>query len=92
MEPIHPPSSNFTYKGPAADIGDLPCEVGTVRGDEFCPGVAPEQPGDRPVCYAVYEPTDRERAAIASGHNIKLGIYAMPIPPVSLSVTDEGRV
>jgi hypothetical protein len=37
--------------------------------------------------FAAWEPTDEERALIAAGGHIRLGIYGMrPIPPVSLEI------
>ena len=39
--------------------------------------------------YAVFELTDEDRAAIAAGANIMLGIHHEPIPPVSLDTTTE---
>jgi hypothetical protein len=45
------------------------------------------QPGHN--VYLDWQPTDDERAAIAAGGLIRLGIHGMePIPPVSLSVSD----
>lgn len=37
--------------------------------------------------HMVWHPSEAERAAIAAGASIELGIYAEPIPPVSLNVT-----
>jgi hypothetical protein len=39
--------------------------------------------------YMVWQPSDEERAAIAAGANVELGIFMEPIPPVSLNVTTE---
>lgn len=36
--------------------------------------------------YLTWKPSEEERAAIAGGALIELGIYAEPIPPVSLNV------
>ena len=41
--------------------------------------------------YSVWRLTDEERAAIAAGANIELGISREPIPPVSLAVTDAAE-
>lgn len=76
MRPIRTPQSNFTYLGPRPDIGDLPCERVTYEDGEH-------------VVYAVYELSNEDRAAIADGANVKLGIWTEPIPPVSMHVTDE---
>jgi len=80
MEPIRTELSNFTYLGPREDIGDLPCE-------------RVEYPdGDR-VVFAVYELSDEDRAAIAAGAQLKLGIWNMePIPAVSLRAAGEPPV
>lgn len=44
------------------------------------------QPG--PSVYLDWQPSDEERAAIAAGALIRLGIHGMePIPPVSLNVS-----
>lgn len=40
--------------------------------------------------YAAFELTDDERAMIASGAVVELGIFTEPIPPVSLRVVNEG--
>lgn len=82
MRPIKTDRSNFTYKGPTPDIMDLPCERAT------CPGGGAMDGGR--VVYSVWEPSEEERAFVARGGNIKLGIYAMePIPPVSLQIVHE---
>lgn len=41
--------------------------------------------------FAVYQPTDEERLAIAQGANIELGIATEPIPPVSVTLTDAAE-
>lgn len=80
MRPVRTAQSNFTYLGPRDDIGDLPCE--RVQYDD----------GDRAV-FAVYELSNDDRAAIAAGAQLKLGIWNQePIPPVSLRVADEPPV
>jgi hypothetical protein len=71
MDPIKTNRSNFVYKGPTPDIGDLACERTTESGT--------------PVVYSVWEPSEEERRAIAEGGYVKLGIWGMePIPPVSV--------
>ena len=92
MRPAKTVNTNFTYMGPTPDIGDLPCEVGAVRDGMFYPGSgehARAPYGGDPVTFAVYALTDSEREQISAGANIKLGIYAKPIPPVSMGLTDE---
>lgn len=77
MRPVRTRSSNFVYRGPAADIGDAWVE---------------RRPAERAV-YLVWEPTPEEREQIAAGGNLKLGVhYLEPIPPVSLAVTLEDEV
>ncbi len=53
-------------------------------GDLWC---MREQPG---VILVVYELDDQDRAQIAAGGRIMLGICTEPIPPVSMQVIDEG--
>lgn len=80
MKPIRTPATNFTYLGPREDIGDLPCER-AIYAD-----------GDSAV-FAVYELDDDDRAVIAAGGNIKLGIWnCEPIPPISCAVTEEKAI
>lgn len=80
MLPIKTNRSNFVYKGPTPDIGDLPCERTTESGTS--------------VVYAVFELADEERKAIADGGFIKIGIWGMePIPPISVNtIKDEEKV
>lgn len=74
MIPVRTRSSNFVYRGPTPEIGD----AWVVR-----------RPEERAV-YLTLKPSDEERAAIAAGGLIVLGIYHMePIPPTSLEVTTE---
>ena len=43
--------------------------------------------------YLTWRPSEEERAAIAAGALIELGIHGMePIPPVSLNVADAGEI
>jgi hypothetical protein len=53
-------------------------------GDLWC---MRETPG---VIVVVYELDDTDRAQIAKGGRIMLGIHTEPIPPVSMQVIDEG--
>lgn len=71
MRPIRHLGSNFVYRGPTSNIGDL-----WVHRD-----------GEGGV-FAVYELTDEDRALIAAGAHIELGIYQEPMPPVSMRVTN----
>ncbi len=74
MRPVRIPWCNFTYLGPREDIGDLPVQRET-------------RPNGDTVVYAYYELGDADRAAIARGCRIRLGIHNMePIPAVSLGV------
>lgn len=73
MHPIRTPASNFTYLGPAPHIGDLPCQR------------APDGRGGT-VVLSTWELTPDEREAIARGANIEVGIYAEPIPPISVAI------
>jgi hypothetical protein len=41
------------------------------------------------TAYLVWEPTPDERAAIAAGANLRLGVHQHPMPPVSLGVTED---
>lgn len=71
MIPVRTAASNFVYRGPSPDIGDAWVE---------------RRPREH-VVYLTWQPSDEERAAIAAGGLVKLGIfYVEPIPPVSLNV------
>jgi len=77
MIPIRTRRSNFVYRGPTPDIGDAWTE---------------RVPGERAV-YLTWQLSPAERADIAAGRNIRLGIYGMePIPPVSLNIDDLGEI
>lgn len=80
MDPIKTNRSNFVYRGPTDDIGDLDVERTSEQGAS--------------VVYAVFEPSEEERQAIADGGFVKLGIWGMePIPPVSLrTVKNEEKI
>lgn len=67
--------------------------IRTVESNFTFLGPSPEVadlPGQREQgrFYSVWQFTDEERAKIAAGANVELGIYCIPIPPVSLSVVD----
>lgn len=69
--PIRTRASNFVYRGPTPDIGDAWVE--RVRAER--------------AVFLTWELSDEERAAVAAGANLRLGIFYMePIPPVSLGV------
>ena len=75
MIPVRTRASNFVYRGPTPDIGDAWVERAPMEH----------------AVYLDWQPSDEERAAIAGGCLIRLGIFNMePIPPVSLSVSDVG--
>lgn len=74
MKPVRTERSNFTFKGPTPDIGDLPCRV--------------EDLGT--VVFSTWTLSPEERVAIAEGSNIELGVwtYRRGFPPVSLEIDD----
>jgi len=77
MTPIRTRASNFVYRGPTPDIGDAWVE---------------RQPAERAVMLT-WKPSDEERAAIAGGAMIELGIFGMePIPPVSVGVSPHREI
>lgn len=80
MRAINTEHSNFTYLGDGENVGNLPCQRAQLEGGPH--------DGAR-IVYSVWAFSDEERAQIAAGANIKLGIYLEPIPPVSLQVVDE---
>lgn len=74
MHPVRTRASNFVYRGPAADVGDAWVE---------------RRPSERAV-YLTWQLSEEERAAIAAGGTLRLGIYGMePIPVVSLELSEE---
>lgn len=44
------------------------------------------------TAWLVWEPTEEERAAIAGGANLRLGVHQHPMPPVSLGISHERRL
>lgn len=88
MRPIKTENSNHNFGPPPGHddhVGNLPCEIDD--GDPFGFGE-----GSR-VIWAVYEPSEGERAAIVNGQNIKLGIgWIGGFPPISMGITDEKAV
>jgi hypothetical protein len=86
MKPIKTALSNYNFGPPpnadelGVPIGDLPCQF-PVNENGFNQVVS------------VWEPSAEERAAIAAGHNIRLGVgWLGQFPPVSLGVTHEGAI
>jgi hypothetical protein len=74
MIPVRTNRSNFVYRGPTPDIGDAWVE---------------RKFAERAVMLT-WRPSEDERAAIAAGALVELGIYGMePIPPVSLNIADR---
>lgn len=88
MRPIKTENSNHNFGPPEGHedhVGDLPCEID--RGNAFGFGEGST------VIWAVYEPDEGERAAIANGQNIKLGVgWIGSFPPISMGVTEETAV
>jgi hypothetical protein len=88
MNPIKTENSNHNFGAPVGHedhVGDLPCEIDD--GDPFGFGEGSK------VIWAVYEPNQAERNAIAQGANVKLGIgWIGKFPPVSVGITDEKAV
>jgi len=77
MTPVKTDRSNFVFRGPTLDIGDIWAEVDRSEG----------------VVYVDWQPTDAEREAIARGKGvIRLGIVQFPMPPVSLEVRPDLEV
>jgi hypothetical protein len=77
VRPVRTPGSNFVYRGPTPDIGDAWVE---------------RAPAER-VVYLDWQPSEEERAAIAAGALVRLGIHGMePIPAVSLNVSDRQAI
>lgn len=77
MIPVRTRASNFVYRGPTPDVGDAWVE---------------RRPADRAVMLT-WKPTDEERAAIAAGALVELGIYGRePISPVSVGVSPHAEI
>lgn len=79
MRPVETKETNHNFGPPPGmedKIGNLPCRFGENHdlGMKFV--------------FAVYEPSDDERLAIADGQNIRIGIgWLGAFPPVSLGIT-----
>jgi hypothetical protein len=77
VTPVRTHASNFVYRGPTPDVGDAWVE---------------RRPTERAVMLT-WRPSDMERAAIAAGALVELGIYNVePIPPVSVNVSDHAEL
>lgn len=73
MDSVKHPRCNFTYLGPTDDIGDLHVErVPKIGGGN--------------VVYSYWRPDAEELALLNAGGTVQLGIWAEPIPPVSVGV------
>lgn len=70
MDLIERSDHNFTYRGPSDAIKDAKGYL---------------DPEDKSF-WLHFKPTEQELKELNDGHHLCLGIYAMPIPPVSLSV------
>lgn len=77
MIPVRTRASNFVYRGPTPDVGDAWVE---------------RRPAEAAVMLT-WKPTDEERAAIADGALIELGIFNLePIPPVSIGISPHAEI
>lgn len=76
MIPVKTDRSNFVFRGPTLDIGDIWTEVDQERGTVFVD----------------WQPTTAELEAIARGGVIRLAIMQFPMPPVMLEVRPDLRV
>lgn len=79
MRVIETESTNFVFKRPE--------------------GLTEEECGDLPcrvtengIVTSVWEFTPEERAAIASGANLRIHVWACPTPPVAADLTTEQEV
>jgi hypothetical protein len=84
MRAVRTKASNHDLGAPLgreASVLSLPCQIDTTVGG----------PDDgQVVVYSVWEPSDEERAAIAAGENVRLGVWWVGVfPPVSIGVTGE---
>ncbi len=85
MRPIKTDRSNHVYRGDGRDVTDLHCRVARLESHDYQDGAL--------ITLAVWEPDEEERERIAQGANIEVGIlYANPIPPTVVSVTEEKEV
>lgn len=88
MRPIKTQNSNHNFGPPSGHedhVGDLPCQIDDNNSFGFGEGSR--------VVWAVYEPSESERAAISRGQNIKIGIgWIGGFPPISMGITHETEV
>lgn len=73
MNPVRTAGSNSIYRGHPPEVQDAWVRRERAAG----------------VVYMVWELSPEERAAIAGGANLRLGIHQEPIPPVELECTEE---
>lgn len=77
MRPIKTAESDFNFgppRGRENSIGDLPCKKDVEDGMS--------------VVYSVWEPSAIERAAIARGENLRIGVFGLVgMVPISLGIT-----
>jgi hypothetical protein len=73
VQAIRTEQSNFTFLGPRPEVADLPGRLEKDQGRFF----------------AVFALTDEERAMIANGAQVRIGIWSIPIPPISMSIVNE---
>ena len=82
MRVIKTATSNHVYGGDGRNVQDLHCRVANLQSADYQDGAL--------ITMAVWQPDEDERRRIAKGANIEVGIlYANPIPPTVVSVTDE---
>lgn len=86
MRAVKTEKSNHNFGPPSGHedtVGDLPCEWD--KDDPYGNGTE--------VIWSVWVPSEGERAAIANGQNVKLGVgWIGGFPPVSMTVTDEAVI
>ena len=78
MRPIKTDETNHNFgppRGREDSIGDLPCRNEMLDGST--------------VVYSVWEPSEHERAAIARGENLRIGVFGLGggMVPISLGIT-----
>lgn len=81
MNPVDHPNCNFTFTGPTDEIGDLRCEIVATDRDDDAEGAAYVS---HVVSY--WQPTVDELAELNAGGYVRLGVWALPIPPLSVMV------
>jgi hypothetical protein len=84
MRPTQHPSNNAVLRAPAGSTLEecTPLAITRVRYADDLPGV-----------WSYWQPTPAERAAIAAGALVRLGVVGVTHPPVHLGVDglqDEG--